>query len=145
MIGFTYLLLGIIILYFSGEALVSGSVALARHLKVQPFIIALTLVAFGTSAPELATSITAAIKGRHGIALGNLIGSDLFNLLGVLGLAGVINPTIIEEEIYFSVFNLIMMVGLVLLMMRINWNISRTEGSILVFINLVRWYFDFAN
>jgi cation:H+ antiporter len=117
----------------------------ARYLGVSDWIIAVTIVAAGTSAPELATSITAALKGRHGIALGNLIGSDLFNLLGVLGLAGIINPTMIEQEIYFSVFNLIMMVGLVLLMIRTNWRISRIEGGILVMINLIRWYFDFAS
>ena len=142
---YVYFLIGLFAIVAGGHLMVTHASNIARFFGVSDWIIAVTIVAAGTSAPELATSITAAIKARHGIALGNLIGSDLFNLLGVLGLAGVINPTIIEEEIYFSVFNLIMMVGLVLLMMRINWNISRTEGSILVFINLVRWYFDFAN
>jgi cation:H+ antiporter len=85
------------------------------------------------------------MKGRHGIAIGNLIGSDLFNLLGVLGLAGILNPTYISEGIFNSVFLLVMMVGLALLMIRTNWKISRPEGILLVTINLVRWYFDFAN
>ena len=87
MIGATYLLLGIIILYFSGEYLVSGSVALAKHLRVQPFIIALTLVAFGTSAPELAISINSAIKGLQGITLGNIVGSNIANVLFAIPLA----------------------------------------------------------
>ena len=87
MIGATYLLLGIIILYFSGEYLVSGSVALAKHLRVQPFIIALTLVAFGTSAPELAISINSAIKGLQGITLGNIVGSNIANVLFAVPLA----------------------------------------------------------
>ena len=87
MIGLTYLLIGIIILYISGEALVSGSVALARHLKVQPFIIALTLVAFGTSAPELAISINSALKDLQGITLGNIVGSNIANVLFAVPLA----------------------------------------------------------
>ena len=80
----------------------------------------------------------------HGIAIGNLIGSDLFNLLGVLGLAGIINPTVIASDIFGSVFLLVLMVGLTLLMIRTNWRISRLEGTILVSINLIRWYADFA-
>jgi len=87
LIGATYLLLGIIILYFSGEYLVSGSVALAKHLRVQPFIIALTLVAFGTSAPELAISINSALKGLQGITLGNIVGSNIANVLFAVPLA----------------------------------------------------------
>ncbi|MFL3009203.1 MAG: sodium:calcium antiporter [Candidatus Neomarinimicrobiota bacterium] len=99
----------------------------------------------GTSAPEFATSISAALKGRHGIAVGNLIGSDLFNLLGVLGLAGIINPSYISQDIYSSTFVLVLMVGLTLLMMRTFWRISRIEGIILVSINLIRWYYDLSS
>jgi cation:H+ antiporter len=64
--------------------------------------------------------------------------------LGVLGLAGMINPTLIGEDIYSSVFLLVIMVGLTLFMIRTNWRISRAEGTILVVINLVRWYYDFT-
>ena len=66
MIGFFYLAIGISLLYFSGDWLVDGSTSLARHMKVKPFIIALTLVAFGTSAPELGISVHSAIKGYEG-------------------------------------------------------------------------------
>ena len=112
---------------------------------VSDWVIAVTIVAAGTSAPEFATSVTAAIKGRHGIAVGNLIGSDLFNLLGVLGLAGIINPVdALSQDIFSSVFLLVLMVGLTLFMIRTNWTIGRAEGTILVTINLIRWYFDFA-
>ena len=144
-LSYIYFIIGLISIVAGGHLMVTHASNVARYLGVSDWIIAVTIVAAGTSAPELATSITAALKGRHGIALGNLIGSDLFNLLGVLGLAGIINPTMIEQEIYFSVFNLIMMVGLVLLMIRTNWRISRIEGGILVMINLIRWYFDFAS
>ena len=117
----------------------------ARAIGVSDWVIAVTIVAAGTSAPEFATSLTAAIKGRHGIAVGNLIGSDLFNLLGVLGLAGMINPSDISQDIFGSVFLLVLMVGLTLFMIRTNWRIGRIEGTILVSINLIRWYVDFAN
>jgi cation:H+ antiporter len=116
----------------------------ARAFGISDWVIAVTIVAAGTSAPEFATSLTAAIKGRHNIAVGNLIGSDLFNLLGVLGLAGMINPASIEKDIYISVFNLVLMVGLVLFFIRTNWKINRTEGGLLVIINVIRWYFDFS-
>ena len=90
MIGFLYLLLGIFLLYFSGEWLVNGSISLARHMKVQPFVIALTLVAFGTSAPELAISVHSAIKGYEGITLGNIVGSNIANVFFALPLAFII-------------------------------------------------------
>ncbi|PPR27052.1 MAG: Inner membrane protein YrbG [Alphaproteobacteria bacterium MarineAlpha9_Bin4] len=82
-----YLCLGIAILYFSGEYLVGGSVSLAKHLKVQPFVIAVTLVAFGTSAPELAISINSALKGLQGITIGNIVGSNIANVLFAIPLA----------------------------------------------------------
>ena len=125
--------------------MVKHASSVARYMGISDWVIAVTIVAAGTSAPEFATSVSAAIKGRHGIAVGNLIGSDLFNLLGVLGLAGMINPSIIAQDIFNSVFLLVLMVGLTLLLIRTNWRISRLEGTLLVSINLVRWYFDFAN
>jgi len=127
-----------------GHLMVTHASNIARFMGVSDWVIAVTIVAAGTSAPEFATSVTAALKGRHGIAIGNLIGSDLFNLLGVLGLAGIINPTVIASDIFGSVFLLVLMVGLTLLMIRTNWRISRLEGTILVSINLIRWYADFA-
>ena len=87
MIGFFYLALGISLLYFSGDWLVAGSTSLARHMKVKPFVIALTLVAFGTSAPELAISVHSALKGYEGITLGNIVGSNIANVLFALPLA----------------------------------------------------------
>ena len=87
MIGAVFLITGIGILYFSGDWLVSGSTALARHLKIKPFVIAMTLVAFGTSAPELAISVNAAIKGYEGITLGNIVGSNIANILFALPIA----------------------------------------------------------
>lgn len=87
MIGLALLAAGIFILYISGNWLVSGSTSLARYFKIQPFIIAMTLVAFGTSAPELAISINAALKGYEGITIGNIVGSNIANILFAMPIA----------------------------------------------------------
>jgi len=87
LIGLIYLVSGILLLYFSGEWLVSGSTSLAKHLNIRPFVIALTFVAFGTSAPELAISVHSAVKGYQGITLGNIIGSNIANILFAVPLA----------------------------------------------------------
>ena len=135
---------GLISIVLGGHLMVGHASSLARAFGVSDWVIAVTIVAAGTSAPELATSLTAAFKEKHGMAIGNLIGSDLFNLLGVLGLAGIINPTNIQSDIHSSIVVLIIMVSMVLIMMRTNWQISRLQGTVLVTLNLVRWYLDFA-
>ena len=142
--SYVYFFVGLVMIVLGGHLMVKHASNVARFMGVSDWVIAVTIVAAGTSAPEFATSVTAAVKGRHGIAVGNLIGSDLFNLLGVLGLAGMINPTSLSSDIFGSVFLLVLMVGLTLFMIRTNWSISRTEGAILVTINLVRWYMDFT-
>ena len=143
--SYVFFFIGLISIVLGGHLMVTHASNIARFYGISDWVIAVTIVAAGTSAPEFATSIAAAIKGRHGIAIGNLIGSDLFNLLGVLGLAGIINPSMITKDIFDSVFVLVLMVGLTLLLIRTKWRISRIEGAILVSINLIRWYFDFAN
>ena len=142
--SYLFFVIGLLLIVYGGHLMVTHASNVARAFGISDWVIAVTIVAAGTSAPEFATSLTAAIKGRHNIAVGNLIGSDLFNLLGVLGLAGMINPASIEKDIYISVFNLVLMVGLVLFFIRTNWKINRTEGGLLVIINVIRWYFDFS-
>ena len=145
LMSYVLFLVGLVMIVGGGHLMVEHASNIARYMGVSDWVIAVTIVAAGTSAPEFATSVTAAIKGRHGIAVGNLIGSDLFNLLGVLGLAGIINPVdALSQDIFSSVFLLVLMVGLTLFMIRTNWTIGRAEGTILVTINLIRWYFDFA-
>lgn len=85
-----YLLLGFVILVFSGDKLVESAVALARHWKISPAVIAVTLLAAGTSAPEFVTSLLAAFSNATDISLGNVIGSNIFNLMAVGGLALVV-------------------------------------------------------
>lgn len=139
-----FLLLGIILVVYGGHLLVESATGIARVFGISEWVIAVTIVAAGTSAPEFATSLMAAWKGKHGMAIGNLFGSDLFNILGVLGLAGIINPAIVSLDVHSSITMLIGQVALVLFFMRSGWKISRTEGGILFGLNLFRWYLDFS-
>ncbi|EEH69111.1 calcium/sodium antiporter [Acinetobacter haemolyticus] len=93
------LLFGLIILVISSRLLVWGAVEIAQAFGVSDLIIGLTVVAIGTSLPELASSIAAARKGELDIAIGNVIGSNMFNTLAVVGLAGVIHPTVVPQEV----------------------------------------------
>ena len=142
--SYAFFFIGLSMIVLGGHLMVEHASSLARAFGVSDWVIAVTIVAAGTSAPELATSLTAAFKEKHGMAIGNLIGSDLFNLLGVLGLAGIINPTAIRADVHSSIIVLIIMVSMVLMMMRTGWQISRLEGTLLVSLNLVRWYLDFT-
>jgi cation:H+ antiporter len=89
---------GFILLGGGGEGLVSGAVSLATRLKVPPLIIGLTIIAFGTSAPELTVSIQAAFQGQPDIAIGNIIGSNISNMLLVLGVSALIQPIIVQGK-----------------------------------------------
>lgn len=91
--------LGLILLLASSRALVWGAEALARAWGVSDLLIGLTVVAVGTSLPELASSLTAARKGEHDIAIGNVLGSNLFNTLAVVGIAGVIHPITVDPVV----------------------------------------------
>ena len=108
------------------------------------WVIAVTIVAGGTSAPELATSLSGVIKGRYAISAGNVIGSDIFNLLGVLGLAGMLRPVEIDGMARISLVALCGMVFLALFFMRTGWRVSRLEGLALVVVAMLRWGFDFS-
>lgn len=138
------LVIGLAAVVGGGHLLVSSASQIARVFGISDWVIGVTIVAAGTSAPEFATSMMALIKGRHGMAIGNLIGSDLFNLLGVLGLAGILRaPLVISPEARGSMFMLVFMVVLVVVFMRTNWKISRWQGFTLVVLNLIRWTLDF--
>jgi cation:H+ antiporter len=137
------LVLGIATVISGGHLLVWSAVSLARSFGISEWVIGVTIVAAGTSAPEFATSLVAALKGRYGISAGNLIGSDLYNLLGVLGLAGILRPLTIDAAGLGSLYILVGMVFLVVVFMRTGFRVSRTEGYFLVGLNLIRWVFDF--
>lgn len=103
-----YILLvaGFVLLVKGADIFVDGSVAIAQYFRIPSLIIGLTIVAFGTSAPEAAVSITAAVTGQNGIAVGNVIGSNLFNLLMVLGACALIKPCPVEPSVLRSEYPL---------------------------------------
>lgn len=136
-------LLGIAVIVTSGHYFVEAASDLARLIGLSEWVIGVTIVAVGTSAPEIATSLVALLRGQSGMSAGNLVGSDLFNLLGVLGLAGLLNPMTINPAAQSSIFLLGGMVVLVVIMMRTGWRLSRWEGGVLLLITLVRWVMDF--
>jgi cation:H+ antiporter len=92
------IILGLILLVVGGEMLVRGAVASAKALGVSPLLIGLTLVGFGTSTPELVTSVTAALNGSPGIAVGNVVGSNTANILFILGLSAIIYPLAVDPK-----------------------------------------------
>ncbi len=94
-----WFLVGLVLLLISADALVWGATELARHFAVSELIIGLTVVAVGTSLPELAASAASALKGHHEIALGNILGSNMLNILGVLAMPALINPTELEPDV----------------------------------------------
>lgn len=94
-----WLIIGLLVLILSARMLVWGAVTIAQALGVSDLIIGLTIVALGTSLPELASSIAAALKKEHDIALGNVLGSNLFNTLAVVGIAGIIHPLNVDSAV----------------------------------------------
>ncbi len=96
-----WVIVGLIVLILSSDLLIHGATAIAHRLGISDTIIGLTIVAIGTSLPELAASIAAALKKEHEMVLGNIIGSNIFNILGVLGIAGSISPIFIDSSIIY--------------------------------------------
>jgi len=95
---YLFVLGGLLLLFFGGEALVRGSVSVARKLNISELVIGLTLVGFGTSVPELVTSLQAVDRGAVGIAVGNVVGSNIANIFLVLALAAIITPIIVHPS-----------------------------------------------
>lgn len=108
-----YVVLGVIALKFGGDLTVDNSVILANHFHISEQIISLTILAIGTSLPELVTSVTAAFKGNSDIAIGNIIGSNIFNMLLIIGTASLINP--ITYNLKYNIDMAILIAGTLLL------------------------------
>ncbi|HPA57612.1 MAG TPA: calcium/sodium antiporter [bacterium] len=134
--AFFWVVTGLVFLLVSSRALVWGSVEIAHFFGVSDIIIGLTVVAVGTSLPELASSLTAIKKKEHDIALGNVLGSNLFNTLAVVGIAGTINPMTVPHEVLTR--DMTVMTALTLSIFLFGWNfgkggrINRYEGALLL-------------
>ena len=135
-----WLVLGLVLLVLSSRLLVWGAVEISQALGVSDLIIGLTVVAIGTSLPELASSLVAIRKNEHDLALGNVLGSNLFNTLAVVGIAGAIHPVAVEPAVLYR--DWAVMTGLTLLLFVFGYGfrgrgrINRLEGSALLVIYL---------
>ncbi len=129
-----YLLLfaGLMLLFSSGKFLVDSSVAISRRLKIPRMIIGLTVVAFGTSAPELLVSLQAAFSGYPEIAIGNVVGSNISNILLVLAITALIYPIPVPASSVKRDWPVMMLVSILLLIFSLNGWLTRLEGGVLV-------------
>ena len=130
-----WLLVGLVMLLFGAELVVRSAIDIARDLGVTEIVIGVTLVALGTSIPELAVSIVSAIKGEYGLAIGNIVGSNIFNLLAVIGIATVIDPSALAPSVLSLHAFVMSALTLVLFAMTYEYDgkgiISRAEGAAL--------------
>ena len=129
------LLVGFVLLIKGADYFVDGASNVARILKIPAIIIGLTVVGFGTSAPEAAVSITAALSGNNAIAVSNIVGSNIFNLLFIVGVCAIIKNlkigrNLLKQDLPF----LVLVSALIVVLILINWDITRLEGLILLIL-----------
>ncbi|MCK2183298.1 calcium/sodium antiporter [Halomonas getboli] len=133
----TWTVVGLVLLVASSRLLVWGAVDIAQSLGVSDLVIGLTVVAVGTSLPELASSISALRRGEHDLVLGNVVGSNLFNTLGVVGLAAVIAPIDAGREVLLRDWSLMAAMTVLMVVFALGWRgrqgrINRLEGGVLL-------------
>jgi cation:H+ antiporter len=131
-----WLVIGLVALMISAKLLVWGAVDVARYYGISELIIGLTIVAIGTSLPELAASVTSALKGHHDIAIGNVVGSNIFNLLAVMPIPGLVANTVIEEEVLYRDYGAMLIITLLLIAFiygfRRKGRVGRSAGTVLL-------------
>ena len=138
---FSLLIFGSFFLWLGSEVLIKGAVSLATKLGISERIIGVTIIAFGTSIPELSTSIVAIINKEQNISLGNLIGSNIFDMLGVIGITGILSPIVISDKGLID-SDLIWMVSLAFLILPLvffpnKMKLGRAEGVLLLLFYLL--------
>ena len=131
-----WIAVGLGTLLLGADWLVNGSVGVAMHLGVSEIVIGITIVAFGTSLPELAVSLVSALRGEYGMAIGNIVGSNIFNLLAVIGIAAAIQPTGLHPSVLSLHVFVMVAFTLVLFAMTYDYDgkaqLSRLEGFALL-------------
>jgi cation:H+ antiporter len=124
--------LGLVSLIFGARALVGGASKLALSLGVSPLVIGLTIVSMGTSAPELAVAVGAALDGRTDMAVGNVVGSNIFNVLVVLGLSALIAPLVVNAQLIRQEVPIMIGATLMLIALAADGRIGRGESALLL-------------
>jgi cation:H+ antiporter len=127
-----FFVLGLAALLLGAELLVRGASQVAATLGLSPLVIGLTIVAFGTSAPELAISVGAALHGANDIAVGNVVGSNIFNVLLILGVSALITPLVVNTQLIRQEVPIMLGASLLLLVMVLNGHLSRIDCAVLL-------------
>ena len=129
------LIVGFVLLIKGSDFFVDGASSVASILKIPSLIVGLTIVAFGTSAPEAAVSITSSLSGSNALALSNVIGSNLFNMLLIIGLCAILSELKISKKVLnLDLPFLVILTGILTAFILLGWNISRVEGIILLIL-----------
>jgi cation:H+ antiporter len=130
---YLFFIAGLLLLISGAQILIKGSVAIAERLAIPPLIIGLTLVAFGTSSPELAVSVQAAFNNQADVALGNVIGSNIFNVLFILGLCACLLPLSVSKQLIKQDIPILLLITILVFVLALDGGISRLNALILVF------------
>lgn len=130
-----WVVIGLIVLPLSADALVDSAVVIAQYFGMSDLVIGLTIIAIGTSLPELAASLAGVMKGEDDMAVGNIIGSNVFNILAVMGIPGILNPSLLNEFAMGRDFWVMLGVSLLLVLMALgkSRSVNRYEGAALLF------------
>ncbi|MGM8211204.1 calcium/sodium antiporter [Virgibacillus sp. W0430] len=132
-----FTILGLAGIIYGGQLVVTNSTEIAYKLGMSETLVGLTVVAFGTSLPELVTSITAAVKKEAGIALGNVVGSNIFNILFVLGTASIVSPMMItDSDVFIDIVIMMVLTVFLLIFSRTQYKVKKAEGVVLVLFYL---------
>jgi len=123
---------GFVLLLFGAEFLVRGAVALARRFDVSPMIIGMTIVAYGTTAPELVVSVEAALSGAPGISVGNVVGSNIANILLILGVASLVHPIRCAPRLIYRDSSVMLGAAFLFVGLALTGTISRTQGILMI-------------
>ena len=132
-----FLIVGLVLLVYSADFLVKGAANIAAALGISPLVVGLTVVAFGTSAPELAVSVMSAFKGQADIAVGNVVGSNIFNVLFILGVSALIIPLVVHAQLVRFDVPVMIGVSVLLYVLSMDGLISRVDGIVLAALLLV--------
>ncbi|MFO1373196.1 MAG: calcium/sodium antiporter [Agitococcus sp.] len=138
MITILLLIAGLVLLTVGADVLVKGASSLAGSLGISPLVIGLTVVAFGTSAPEMSVSVSSAFKGSAEIAVGNVVGSNICNVLLILGLSAIAASLVVQKQLVRFDIPLMIYASLIVLLMSIDGQISRIDG-VLLFAGIVAY------
>jgi cation:H+ antiporter len=133
--------MGLVLLIIGAELLVRGASRLAAAVGISPLVIGLTVVAFGTSSPELAVSVKAALTGQADIALGNVLGSNILNVLFILGASALIAPLIVAQQLVRFDVPLMIGISILALLLSLDGKLGRLDGTLL-FAGIVIYYYS---